>query len=138
MSDMNSLTKPLDGIRLEVVKRRIATFSKRFGRPHLYLAYHAAFPLALTPDLLYHLWANFPRNIHGELLNIPWVAVADLILSSLCEEVSQELYEMNISVRSELLNSLKADINFGDQRIKELSSFMFAYIKHHLDSSDPA
>ncbi len=57
--------------------RQIDSFVRSFGTPHLYLAYHAAFPLALTPDLLYRLWAKFQQDIHGENLNIPWEAVAD-------------------------------------------------------------
>lgn len=64
-------------MRPEVAQRRIEAFRKRFGEAHLYLAYHAAFPLALTPDLLYRMWANFQRDIHGEVLNIPWIAVAE-------------------------------------------------------------
>lgn len=42
-------------MRREVTQHRIETFGKRFGEAHLYLAYHAAFPLTLTPDLLYRL-----------------------------------------------------------------------------------
>ena len=97
----------------EVAHRRIEAFEKRFGEAHLYLAYHAAFPLALTPDLLYRLWANFQRDIHGEVLNIPWIAVADLLLSSLCDEVGHELYEMDNAIRQELLKRLEADERFN-------------------------
>src|SRR2546429_2730837 len=104
-------------MRPEVARGHIASFKKHFGEAHLYLACHAAFPLALTPDLLYRLWANFPHDIQGKQLKIPWIAVADLLLSSLCEEVGQELYEMNVFVRAALLSNLKANPNFGDQRI---------------------
>ncbi|WP_414620150.1 hypothetical protein [Calothrix sp. CCY 0018] len=38
-----SKTKP------EIAYRQIEYFAKRFGEAHLYLAYHAAFPLSLTP-----------------------------------------------------------------------------------------
>ncbi len=124
-------------MRPEVARRHIASFKKRFGEAHLYLAYHAAFPLALTPDLLYRLWANFPRNIHIEPLKIPWVAVADLLLSNLCNEVGHELYEMDTAVRTELLRDLKADPNFGSQRISELSDFLLAYIQQRLNGPDP-
>src|SRR5947209_12500172 len=98
-------SKPLPyGMQPNAAQRRIEVFKKRFGDAHLYLAYHAAFPLALTPDLLYRLRANFQKDIHGENLSIPWIAVADLLLSSLCDEVGYELYEMNVAVRIELLN----------------------------------
>src|SRR4028119_567079 len=123
-------------MRPEVAHRRIEAFGKRFGEAHLYLAYHAAFPLALTPDLLYRLWANFQRDIYGEVLNLPWIAVADLLLSSLCDEVGHELYEMEGAVRNALLSELKANPRFGTERINELSDFLLAYIRQQLDSSD--
>ncbi|MEJ6485985.1 formylglycine-generating enzyme family protein [Nostoc punctiforme UO1] len=124
-------------IRPEVVNRRIESFEKRFGKSHLYLAYHAAFPIALTPDLLYRLWANFQRDIHGEVLNIPWIAVADLLLSSLCDEVGYELYEMDLALRNMLLSRLQEDKNFGQQRINELSEFLLDYVRQKLQSDDP-
>ncbi|MDF5712806.1 MAG: formylglycine-generating enzyme family protein [Rhizonema sp. NSF051] len=124
-------------IKLEVAQRRIESLKKRFGTAHLYLAYHAAFPLALTPDLLYRLWANFQLDIHGEILGIPWIAVADLLLSSLCDEVGHELYEMNVVVRNILLNRLQEDDKFGQKRINELSDFLLNYVRQQLQSDDP-
>jgi CheY-like chemotaxis protein len=121
----------------EVATRRIKTFGERFGEAHLYLAYHAAFPLALTPDLLYRMWANFQRDINGEALNIPWMAVADLLLSSLCDEVGHELYEMDTVVRSPLLKELKENSRFGEKRINKLSDFLLVYVQQQLDSHDP-
>ena len=69
------------------VERQVRWLERRFGKEHLYFAYHAAFPLALTPDLCYQIWANFPRDIDGNWLNIPWIAVSDLLLSGLCHPV---------------------------------------------------
>jgi hypothetical protein len=80
---------------------RIDAFGRRFTPAHLNLAYHAAFPLALTPDLLYRL-RDYPFQ---PKLQIPWIAVADLLLSGLCYEVGQELYEMDMTVRQVLLCS---------------------------------
>ncbi len=120
----------------EVVRKRIEAFERRFGRTHLIFACHGAFPLALTPDLLYKLWANFQRDIHGKVLGIPWVAVADLLLSSLCDEVGRELYEMDTAVRNSLLNRLKEDENFGQLRINELSDFLLVYVRQQLQSND--
>ncbi|MEH2298385.1 MAG: CHASE2 domain-containing protein [Nostoc sp.] len=124
-------------IKPEVANRRIESFKKRFGKAHLYLAYHAAFPLALTPDLLYRLWANFQRDIHGQVLSMPWIGVADLLLSSLCEEVGHELYEMDLAIRKELLKSLKEDPDFGKQRLDELANFLLDYIHLQLRNDDP-
>lgn len=120
----------------EVARKRIEAFERRFGRTHLIFACHGAFPLALTPDLLYKLWANFQRDIHGKVLGIPWVAVADLLLSSLCDEVGRELYEMDTAVRNSLLNRLKEDENFGQLRINELSDFLLVYVGQQLQSND--
>jgi hypothetical protein len=124
-------------IKSEVATRRIESFEKRFGTPHLYLAYHAAFPLALTPNLLYRLWTNFQRDIHGEMLGIPWIAVGDLLLSILCDEVGHELYEMDVGVRNVLLKQLQEDKKFGQQRIHEVSDFLLDYVKQQLESDDP-
>ena len=125
----------LRGMRPEAARRRIASFGKRFSEAHLHFARHAAFPLAVTPDLLYRLWGNFQQDINRKRLKIPWIAVADLLLSDLCEEVGHELYEMDVTVRATLLQDLKADRNFGDKRIRELSEFLLVYVKKQLDNS---
>lgn len=137
MADTMQASSLQRGMRSEAARRRIAAFGKRFGPAHLSFAQHAAFPLALTPDLLYRLWANFQRDVRGEKLKIPWIAVADLLLSPLCDEVDHELYEMNVAIRAELLSALKANPDFGQQRINELSSFLLDYIQQQLYSSDP-
>lgn len=124
-------------MRPEAATQCIASFEKRFGRPHLYLACHAALPLAATPGLLYSLWANFQRDCHGRSLNIPWVAVANLLLSSLFKEVGYELYEMDDAVRSKLLDRLQEDESLGQKRIIELSHFLSEYVRQQLYSDDP-
>lgn len=40
-------------------KDNILRFSQRWGQDHFDLACHAAFPLAVTPELLYCLRENF-------------------------------------------------------------------------------
>ncbi len=117
-------------------KQRIASFRQRFGEGHFYLACHAAMPASLTPDLLYSLWANFQRDTHGDTIEIPWIAVADFMLSSLFEEVGQELYEIDQEVQDELLNQLQQDSRLGVERIRELADFVMAYVEQQLDSPD--
>jgi uncharacterized protein YjbI with pentapeptide repeats len=121
----------------EAAARRIQSFEQRFGLPHLYLAYHAAFPVALTPDLLYRLWGTFQRDSQNRVLNIPWVAVSDLLLSNLCEEVGHELYEMDRAIRRELLKRLKANFKFGEPQLIKLANFLIDDIYDQLQSSDP-
>jgi len=123
--------------RQRAAQRQIMAFHQKFGDAHLYFSYHAAFPLALTPELLYQLWANFQTDQTGAVLNIPWIAVADLLLSGLCREVGHELYEMDTTVRMELLNQLQSEPRFGLPRIHQLATFMLTYIRHQLRSPDP-
>ena len=120
----------------ETARRRVESFRRHHGDPHLYLACHAALPLALSSDLTYRLWANFQRDASGDLLGIPWVAVADLLLSSLCEEVGDELYEMDEAVRSMLLERLAGDNRFGPNRLRRIAAFLDAYVEQQLNSDD--
>lgn len=104
---------------------RIQAFRNRFTESHLEFARHAAFPLALTPDLLYRL-----RDYHFQpKLQVPWIAVADLLLSDLCGEVDEELYEMDSAIRQELLKGL------SKQRLQELSKFLLKYVKRNFRSN---
>ncbi|OLT60413.1 M15 family metallopeptidase [Moorena bouillonii] len=124
-------------MKTDTIQRQIKSFKKRFGEAHLLLACHAAFPLAITPDLLYCIWAKFQQDVKGRGIDIPWVAVTDLLFSGLWEEVGLEIYEMDATIREMLLNYLKDNHNFGEQRIKELSEFLLVYIQPQLESDDP-
>ncbi|NEO74060.1 M15 family metallopeptidase [Moorena sp. SIO3H5] len=124
-------------MKTDTIQRQIKSFKKRFGEAHLLLACHAALPLAITPDLLYCIWANFQQDVKGRGIDIPWVAVTDLLFSGLWEEVGLEIYEMDATIREMLLNYLKDNHNFGEQRIKELSEFLLVYIQPQLESDDP-
>jgi tetratricopeptide (TPR) repeat protein len=124
-------------MRPQVARERIRVFCERFGLAHLLFAQHAALPLALTPDLLYpRLWANFRHTVQGEKLSLPWIAVADVLLSPLCEEGSHRLSEMDIMLRAELLTGLQASPVFGRRRPGELSSFLLDAIGQQLHSSN--
>ncbi|NJM73838.1 MAG: SUMF1/EgtB/PvdO family nonheme iron enzyme [Scytonema sp. RU_4_4] len=118
---------------------KIEAFGRQFGEAHLHLAYHAAFPLVFTPDLLYCLWWKFfrkpTREPAREPANVPWYAVPDLLLSDLCQQVDSELYEMEREVRNELLKHCQQD--FGEKRLQELSEFLIEYIKHQISKEKP-
>lgn len=108
----------------------IEEFQAEFGPAHLHLAYHAAFPLILNPDLLYHIWANFQWDLQGNHLDIPWYGVADVLLSPLCREVAYETYAMEELVRDQLLAALAAEPRFqqGERsRLRELGVFLERY-----------
>ena len=113
----------------EVAIEQVVGFAQQFGKAHFHLACHAAFPLALTPDLLYQVWARFVDYA-------PWTAVAHLLLSQLCHETGHELYEMTTSVRDVLLTELKEDERFGKQRIEELANFLIGYVIRQLEGDN--
>jgi hypothetical protein len=115
----------------------LTLFRERHGTPHLMLAYHAALPLALTPDLLYSIWANFQTDISSKSLDIPWIAVSDLLLSGFCEVVGHELYKLDPKVRDRLLVELSHQPHLGEKRILELASFLGDKVSNQLNSEDP-
>ncbi|WP_017306423.1 formylglycine-generating enzyme family protein [Spirulina subsalsa] len=104
----------------------LQTFTQRHGQLAHTLACHAAFPLALTPELLYCLRENFvPES--------PWINVADILLT-LCDPVGHRLYEMPTPLRHQLLQDLKTQ--WGAERLHTLSDFMVVYIRATLPSNE--
>ena len=133
---MTQTSTPIIGSQKKRLERRIYSIRRRFGLGHLYLAYHAAILPTLNSELLYRLWATFQNDIHGESLDIPWIAISDLIFSPLCEEVGYELYEMHPFIRDQLLKDLKNDPRFGEKRIRELAQYLEIEARYELDSPD--
>jgi CRISPR/Cas system-associated protein Csm6 len=121
----------MDATNQERAKRvaveRIVGFAKQFDEVHLNLACHAAFPLVLTPDLLYQIWAHFVPEA-------PWSGVARVLLSRLCRQVGYEMYEMDIAMRNLLLRELKEQ--FGQERLDELAEFLMDYVAQQLTEDD--
>jgi hypothetical protein len=115
----------------------ISDFAERYGKPHLYFACHAAFPLGLTADLLFDLRNQIGyKNRNGIKSRFPWEAAADIVLSPLCTMVRPDLYEMKADVRRILLKQLKSDEQFGEERLTELSIFLEHHIEQLQGSSD--
>src|SRR4028118_1974435 len=112
----------------EIAVERVVGFLQQFDLAHFDLACHAAFPLVLTPDLLYQIWLRFVPEA-------PWAAVARVLLSRLCRQVGYEIYEMDIAVRNLLLKELKEQ--FGQARLYELGEFLIDYVAQRLISDDP-
>lgn len=115
--------------KIRFFKRRFRSFG--YGEGHYILACHAAFPIALTPDLLYQLWANFRTypNRRAQTQSISELAVSDLLLSTLCREVSREVFEMDVEVRAFLLEELKEDERFGEESMQLLGNFLYQYMQ---------
>jgi hypothetical protein len=126
MAEMTAQTNQSRAVQVAV--DRIVGFAKQFGEANLNLACHAAFPLVLTPDLLYQIWANFVPEA-------PWTAVARVLLSRLCRQVGYEMYEMDIAVRNLLLKELKEQ--FGQERLDKLADFLMDYVAQRLNGDDP-
>lgn len=135
---MRLVVAPPNLTDIDSPQAQIDRFVERYGEAHLRLLYHAAFPLSLTPDLIYRLWANIQKDNSGQNTPIPWIAVSDVLCSGFCEKVGYELYELKPDLRRELLRRLSADPRFGEKRLKELAEFMLAYTESFLHSSDPA
>ena len=107
-----------------LAEQRIRVFERRFGGEALQLACHAAFPMALTSELVYCLRENFVPDV-------PWYAAADVLLSGLCQPIGQDLYEMDSAVRMALLERLR--LRFGESRVWALQDWMGDYILEQLD-----
>lgn len=107
-----------------------------YGDGHFLLACYAAFPVLLTPDLLYQLWLNFSTyNDRGERREIARVAIADILLSSLCEEVSLEMYEMPSNIRNVLMDywqqSERGKNKLQVPHIEQVAAFLLQYIQSY-------
>ena len=113
--------------RYQQASQQILAFVERTPAA-LDLMCHAAFPLALTPDLFYFLRENFQQETD-------WVAIPDLLLSSLCRSVGYHLYEMDSRIRHLLLKLLVTDSRFGPARLRRLSDSLLFYVQHRLDGT---
>ncbi|KPQ40442.1 MAG: hypothetical protein HLUCCO16_02385 [Phormidium sp. OSCR] len=111
--------------------RIIRSFRQTYGFRHLDLAYHAAFPFAVTSELLYCLRENF-------LPNCLWIAVPEVLLFPWFDSVGDDLYEMDPEVRAVLLRELGQDSRFGEVRLQELAGFMTAYVTAKLPNNPRA
>ena len=117
--DFNSLEQQgLGGVHFFVERfGELYHFPEGSENPHFLFACHAALPVVLTPDLLYHIWIHF----QDEKNRFPYEAVSDLLLSGLCREVRPQLFEMEASARDYFLKSLRRHPRFGPGREKELA-----------------
>lgn len=111
-------------------KHIVDRFVGQFGAPKPYrkLAWYAAIPLVLTPELLNYLRNTFLR---GE---VPWVAEVDLLLSEVCQLVGYELYAMDTEVRAYLLSEMRTQL--GVERMQDVARLLIHYVRH-LSQTNP-
>jgi len=108
-----------------IAQNQVERFVSRFESTYRLLAYHAALPLVLTPELVNYIRVQFLKSE-----GVPWIAEADLLLSDLCRPVGYELYVMDEAVRAYLLQELETDPRFGEQRIREIARLLLNYVKY--------
>lgn len=128
---------------IDKAPEKVAYFYKRFTKmygneAHFMLACHAAFPVAISVDILYQIWLYFKDySITKEQpKEIPYEAVSDLILSSLFEEVRPNLFEMDKDIRDYLLKNLVGHPNMGNERQLDLANFLLSYANEQLTNSE--
>jgi Effector-associated domain 7 len=106
-----------------LAEKRIGDFERKYGEVALQLAYHAALPVALNADLLHLLRINFFLDPPKSL---PYTAEFELLLSPLCREIDEGLYEIEPEIRDILLQGLYS-IDRG-QRVKDVATLLWQYI----------
>jgi SOS-response transcriptional repressor LexA len=115
----------------DIAYTRVMAFARRFGEAHTTLAMHAAFPLGLSPELVHLLRVNLVPQA-------PFIAEADLLLSSLCREAGGGLYEMDDAVRELLLHELVSDAELGPRQLDRVADFVMSYAERAYErTSDP-
>ncbi|MBR8827660.1 MAG: hypothetical protein DSM107014_07080, partial [Gomphosphaeria aponina SAG 52.96 = DSM 107014] len=103
----------------EEAVREVVAFERRFGEEHLSLACHCGLLLILTPELVNLVRINF-------LENIDWIAESNFLLSSLCRQLQEGIYEVEPCIREVLLVELEN--KFSWQRPFELAEFLWFYL----------
>jgi Effector-associated domain 7/TIR domain len=104
-------------------EKRIKDFECKYGQEALRLAYHAALPVAINTDLVHLLRINFFLDPPQFL---PHTAEFELLLSPLCREIDEGLYEIEPEIRDILLKGLYS-INDG-QRLEDVATLLWKYI----------
>jgi DNA-binding CsgD family transcriptional regulator len=108
---------------LTLAEKRVNDFKNKYGEVALQLAYHAALPVALNADLLHLLRINFFLD---PPVALPYTAEFELLLSPLCREIDEGLYEIEPEIRDILLQGL-CSIDNG-QRIKDVATLLWQYV----------
>jgi formylglycine-generating enzyme required for sulfatase activity len=95
---------------------------QRFEPCYRQLAFYAALPLVLTPELVHYL-----RNRFLLEAQVPWVAEVDLLLSDLCNPVGYEQYAIEPRIRSYLLSEMEQEIGWG--QMQQVARLLLSYVQ---------
>jgi formylglycine-generating enzyme required for sulfatase activity len=106
----------------EPAQQQVERFVRRFEPSYRRLAYYAALPLVLTPELVNYLRCQFLLKD-----GVPWVAEADLLLSDLCNPVGYEQYAIDPAVRAYLLSEMETTIGRGQMQL--VARLLLSYIR---------
>lgn len=107
---------------MNAAKVLVDRFVSYFDESYRQLAYYAALPLLLTPELLNFLRGRFLRG------QVPWVAEADLLLSDLCRQVGYEQYALKPAVRAYLLSEMEETI--GRDAMQNVARLLIQYMQY--------
>ncbi len=119
----------------KLVERRLNDFKRRCGKDGdvaLQLAYHAAMPVALNPELLHFLRINFILDPPEQLSH---TVEFEFLTSGLCREIDAELYEIESETRNELLQELMRRED-ARQRIQDVATLLWQYVEYHSPWAD--
>ena len=115
----------------ESALRYVTSFEHKYGRQLLNLAFHAALPVVINADLVHLLRINFFLDPPDPL---PFTAEADLLLSSLCYDIGDGLYEIAPKVRNILLQMLVKEYSL--ERIREIATLLWQYNERYAPWGD--
>ncbi|MBW4520907.1 MAG: TIR domain-containing protein [Scytolyngbya sp. HA4215-MV1] len=108
-------------------QRWVKDFQQRcgaYGEAALHLAYHAALPVALNAELLHLLRINFfldPPEV------LPYTVEFEFLLSPLCREIDEGLYEVEPEIRDVLLTGLAQ--TYGVERTRDVATLLWQYVE---------
>ncbi len=105
----------------DIAAQKVDRFVGRFDESYRLLAYYAALPLVLTPELLNYLRNHFLRG------QTPWVAEADLLLSELCRPVGYEQFVMTPEVRAYLVDDMREQL--GEAKMREAAWLLIRHVQ---------
>src|SRR5689334_23431442 len=111
---------------------RIEALELKLGAALVDLASHAALPVVINPELLHLLRINFlldlaePPTFEDE---------GRLLLSTVCHELGDGLYEVESANRGPLLARLES--RHGPQRLRDVAALLWQYCERGAWSSRP-